>query len=457
MPIPKNIQDKIKAVLAMHGEVGGDKFPALYAARWGRPLDYGKLGYAKLTAAMRDVRGVADIPCRSPPGPNSFVLLAAPAKGRSHGQGQGKGKAMVPYGGKKPAAKKPEAGGVAFGAYKVNADGSKVGLHIELKAPQRLVFSVAVDCSWSMQGERIRAACAGVQEIVQGVVRDDDLYACAGFHTDVEQLHAPMPKKRVNLATDLTRLAAVCAKGGLTALHDATRTGIEGLKAAAQDSRTARAVGGAQALKELVFYQVVITDGGDNSSSTTLEQLKALVARPGLRNYHLIVIGVGVDASLRRTLEEICAPTHATFQPAADCAALRAQMRWARDRIQATLTTVDRRGRVVGKTVATGSGAVQQLAGSAAAALGGAFGAMKLVAAAPAAPPKQRKQLKPKAGGGGGGSAAYCSSCGKRKQSHKFCGHCGASSGGAPAKPTTSTASSLFHSLSRSLFGVRGG
>ena len=410
LPIPNTIQSNICTVLAEQGEeVPATQFPDLYADRWGRHFDYRALGYAKLTAAMHDVQGVVDAPSCRAPGNSGFSLLGVSAvKHKTKGKG-----------GNKPPAK---GGGVAYGAYKVNANGSKVGLHVNQKAPRQLMFSIAIDCSSSMRGRRIEAACEGLAEIVQDVVRDDDLYACAGFHTAVEQLHALMLKRNADLDRDLRNLRKVCDRGGSTALYDAVREGLEGLKAAVRDERTTKA------RSNLVLYQVIITDGGNNSGGTTLEHLKLLVAKPGLHDYHLIVIGVGEleGRDTHRALAELCAPTHATFQLAPDCAALRKKMRWARDRIQATLTTVDLCGRV-SKTTATGANATEKLTGHAMAALGAGFGAMKLVAAAPATPLKKHTS-RPKADGGGGGGAAFCTSCGTRKQGQNFCGNCGARS-----------------------------
>jgi hypothetical protein len=432
--IPSNIQDKIRAVISNSGgEVPATQFPGLYADRWRRPFDFVDFGFAKLTAAVSAVDGVAVIPCRNPPGPISFVLTVVPARstgmgqgwgmgggwGWGRGRGKGKGGASAHTAvALRPAPRVRAAGGESFSAVSVKADGTRAAFHVEQKAPKRLVFSVSVDCSISMRGERIEAACAGLEEIVQSVVGDDDLFACAGFHDIVEQLHGPAPKRSVNLGTDLRNLRRVCDHGGCTALYDAIRAGIDGLKAAVGDRRTARAVGGAEALRNLVFYQVVITDGFNNRGETTLEQLKALVANPGLRNYHLIVVGVGEleGRDTRRALEELCLPEHATFQLAPDTVALREQLRWARDRIRATLMEVDRRGSVT-TTVANGhsrSDAMASIAGRAVEALGGVFGAMQLggafgamrigAAAAPAAPPRQQGQRpRPKGGGGRGG------------------------------------------------------
>ena len=412
--IPHAIQQQVRAVLAGQGEVPAAKFPDLYAARWGRPLDYRALGYAKLTAAMRDVQGVADVPSHRAPGNRGFVLAAPTRHPRA-------GTDMVLHHRRPETGGGATGGGASFRACITTPDGASVGLHVERQAAKRLVFHVSVDCSYSMQGERIATACAGLQDLVQSVVGDDDVYAIAGFHTSVAQLHAFMPKRSASkkrgasLDVDLRNLRRICAEGGLTALYDATSAGLECLKAAAGDKRTARALGGARALHDAVFYQVVITDGGDNCGCMELGELASLVASPGLRNYHLIVIGVGEleGRQTRQALECLCAPTHATFQLAPDCAALREQLRWAREQIRATLTMVDPQG-YRQEVVATGDSAmdmVQSLVSS--------FGGMGMLCGS--------------AGGGGGGSGGggifarlRCTSCGRHKLG-RTCGNCGAS------------------------------
>ena len=44
-----------------------------------------------------------------------------------------------------------------------------------------------------------------------------------------------------------------------------------------------------------VYEHLVITDGADNSSSTSRDQVAKLIQSPKLPNYNLIVIAVGID------------------------------------------------------------------------------------------------------------------------------------------------------------------
>jgi uncharacterized protein YegL len=62
---------------------------------------------------------------------------------------------------------------------------------------------------------------------------------------------------------------------------------------------------------------VVLTDGEDTTGKS-VQSVKDLVASPGIRNFHLFVIGVGIEARQVAELTELCAPKHAKFLHAVD-------------------------------------------------------------------------------------------------------------------------------------------
>ena len=61
-----------------------------------------------------------------------------------------------------------------------------------------LVFSFEMDVSGSMAGGKTDQAVAGLEDIVRGALRGDDLYGCSGFNSTVTRLHFPLPKRSVN-------------------------------------------------------------------------------------------------------------------------------------------------------------------------------------------------------------------------------------------------------------------
>ena len=205
---------------------------------------------------------------------------------------------------------------------------------VAVRARKTLIFSCAVDTSYSMHGELLSTATTGLKEIVRGVVRPGDLFGCYFFDDKVTQLHRPMAIERVALERDVAAIHA--ASGGCTAFYDAVAQGIQDLREVVKYRKD----GGHT---DDVIEHFVITDGADNRSATSLAELVELVKKPGLPNYHLIVIGVGLDASTQRELQEICRPRHARCQFAVDAAALQAAMRSANEQLNVKLTCTDGR------------------------------------------------------------------------------------------------------------------
>ena len=55
-------------------------------------------------------------------------------------------------------------------------------------------------------------------------------------------------------------------------------------------------------------------DGEDNRSKTQLEELAQMVASPGLPNFHLFIVGVGMDSSYSSTLRAaLCKKQHCRY------------------------------------------------------------------------------------------------------------------------------------------------
>ena len=178
-----------------------------------------------------------------------------------------------------------------------DGNGRRESLSITL-GRQRLCFVAGVDTSGSMAGARIRAAVSGLDRVVD-IMEPTDLFGLFTFSDSCRNLHHAMPRRRVRWDDDMRRINANV--GGLTAVYDAIAAGIEEMRESQRRNT-----------ENLVFEHLVITDGGDNSSTSSLEAITQLVRRPGIRNYNLILIGVDCD-SCTDTMRSICAPEHATY------------------------------------------------------------------------------------------------------------------------------------------------
>lgn len=181
---------------------------------------------------------------------------------------------------------------------------------------RRLALQVDIDASYSMQGSRMETAVHGLSSLLD-VLRPTDLCGVSTFSTEVQNLHRVMQRSKVDAGKDAVNVRANTARGGATAFYDAVIKGIEGLKQAKDYLRSRQ---DRQCMPE--FEHVVITDGGDNSSRASLAEVAALVAKPGLRDYQFVVIGVGIDDATASTLMQLCRPVHAHFHREPDADAL---------------------------------------------------------------------------------------------------------------------------------------
>jgi hypothetical protein len=172
-----------------------------------------------------------------------------------------------------------------------------------------LVFAVAVDASSSMEGrncETVIDALLGRSGVVSTLLQPTDLFGCVTFNSDVQKLHHPMPLDKVTLSIDEKHIRSNTERGGCTAIYDAIATGIRDLRESASRGRRPKCL-----------EHLVLTDGYDNASSTSFADICAMVAKPGVAHYHLVVIGAGMDSDDRAKMSTLCAPKHCTFIPSA--------------------------------------------------------------------------------------------------------------------------------------------
>jgi Mg-chelatase subunit ChlD len=222
-------------------------------------------------------------------------------------------------------ARDTRAGGAVFQARLANGRSERLEIS---RSRKQLLFSCAFDVSGSMSGAPIRAALACLEEMVHDVMRPADLFACCTFGTEVKKLHAAMPLHAVDLDRDLRYIQENA--GGRTALWDGVGWAVEMASYAAQGCRK-------RGQQPPIVECLILTDGHDNSSSKhSFEQVRSLLASPGVANFNAVVVGLGdVD---RPQLSALCAAKHAHFLYAKDVPALKQTLREVVQRIKISLS-----------------------------------------------------------------------------------------------------------------------
>lgn len=274
---------------------------------------------------------------KSPAGcTNDRCSFLHPGKGGGKGKGGG---ALVKHaggdGGLTYALKRD-----ARGVRSLQLTASKGGRteRLSIKAGTRtMCFACTVDVSYSMHGETAEAAAQGLEAIVS-VLRPTDLYGCSVFDSSVTRLHHPMPRRKVKLEKDLAAVRK--ADGGSTALYDAIAHSIQALKVTAKGHREGK---WGKADSEVVYELLVVTDGADNSSSATLSELVQLVHKPGLPNFNLVLLGVGISGGAAADMRQLCKARHAHFYQCSGVSELKQQLQRARESIRLQLDVSDRR------------------------------------------------------------------------------------------------------------------
>lgn len=184
----------------------------------------------------------------------------------------------------------------------------------------KLVAAWLQDVSGSMWGDRCRRALDGLSLFHSDVLHDDDYLGVLTFDSSVNILHAPMKVGKIDKDADRRKIAK--AGGGCTAIYDSIKVCVDNLKDKFSDVKYAHIN------KDALFQLVLVTDGGDNSSRTSLSDAAALVARPGIPNFHLVVVGIGMGSSTAATLRDtLCAPHHAQYIDVTDVGQLGSTMR----------------------------------------------------------------------------------------------------------------------------------
>jgi len=186
------------------------------------------------------------------------------------------------------------------------------GAHIvttHQRTRQPLDVILALDTSKSMicneDGQCVDAPNRRIDKAIQGVNATLDALdgrcdrVCLLTFSDVVQKHTPNGLTQVSSFKQ--RVDSIPEPNGGTALYDCI---LQSLKLF-QQSRGSK--------KQLEL--VVFTDGEDTRSNAKLSQVCAALAKPGLANFHLILMVVGVDNATQRVLKSLCKPRHCVYVP----------------------------------------------------------------------------------------------------------------------------------------------
>ena len=214
-------------------------------------------------------------------------------------------------------------------------DGSRIQAHIQ-QLRTTLVFVVSLDVSGSMHGSRLTKAVACLGNIYHKVMRSHDLYSCHLFHNNVERLHGPMPKARVDWAKDKDNILK--HGGGGTALYDAIIQGVRDIKDFDFKDEGPD--------HKYVVEHLVITDGEDNSSRSNVGSAEHCVQHSRVGDYHLNIISIGIEVEHEAAMQRVTSSRHAHYYPVRNVAQFEQRMKEVAKQIRARLRITDSKGQV---------------------------------------------------------------------------------------------------------------
>jgi uncharacterized protein YegL len=152
-----------------------------------------------------------------------------------------------------------------------------------------------VDNSASMSGAKIDLAANGVLNCI-GQLTNADFFGILTFANDIEVITAG-PKE----TTSLSKFYSVKADGNGTALYDAIlKAGIMSYGLHKQIKSTL-----ANSPVNVITYMILLTDGEDNASKSTRNDVKVFLAEVNkTRDFKIILAGVGLNYSATTIMKE---------------------------------------------------------------------------------------------------------------------------------------------------------
>ena len=179
--------------------------------------------------------------------------------------------------------------------YRMAAVAANRSLDIAAK-PNIINCWFVVDNSASMSGAKIDLAANGVLNCI-GQLTNSDFFGILTFANDIEVVTAG-PKE----TTSISKFYSVKADGGGTALYDAIlKAGLMsyGLHKQIKSSTLAN-----NSLN-VITYMILLTDGEDNASKSTRNDVKAFLTEINkTRDFKIILAGVGLSYSATSIMRE---------------------------------------------------------------------------------------------------------------------------------------------------------
>ncbi|RUS14379.1 hypothetical protein BC937DRAFT_93917 [Endogone sp. FLAS-F59071] len=147
-------------------------------------------------------------------------------------------------------------------------------LQVPLSTPVRIQF--VQDVSASMDGEKLQASKVGLKEICRKLTQADEV-GLIRFGSKVETISVIQPYSPT-IENQINNLAML----GMTALNDAIAEGIQSLKRRAEIST--------KAYRNILL---ISTDGEENVSKTSFDDVSALIQNSGIPNFRIVLAVAG--------------------------------------------------------------------------------------------------------------------------------------------------------------------
>ena len=165
---------------------------------------------------------------------------------------------------------------------------------MEVSNVKPMLLTFICDTSGSMEGSKINDAISGMEQIFR-LSTGSDRVSLISFQSKVNVHHGLKHYSHVDWGRN--KEALLGRVRGSTAMYDALKTAIE------TSPRDA-------IYKDFQKVFVLVTDGLDNRSTMTEDQMVDLVSKPGIANFTLLVIGVDLCEKSKSILEKLCMPRH---------------------------------------------------------------------------------------------------------------------------------------------------
>jgi Mg-chelatase subunit ChlD len=173
------------------------------------------------------------------------------------------------------------------------------------KVPSDVMALFSIDVSTSMRGRKIAAAIHGMQLVANDAMKPKDVVAVNAFNSSCVTVQKFTRNHKVNWDSVGVQIADSC--NGNTALFDSICTSIDSFRKLSSKKSDDN--------PNQIRVFVLLTDGADNCSMQfSFDDAVNRVAKPLIRDFHFIMLGVGLDNETETKFrEQLCAPAHAKF------------------------------------------------------------------------------------------------------------------------------------------------